>query len=152
MTKRTMGIGLTITLALVLGVAAINVRTRDAEAQEVEITAQDMYFTPDALTLKAGEPVKLTFVNHGSIDHDVVLAGISAETAMDDEMASGDGEHADVAGGEHAMDTDDDSMHATASSHEQSTIEFTAQAGRYDIYCSIPGHRESGMIGTLQVE
>lgn len=152
MTKRTVGIGLAIALALALGTAAFIVRTGDAEAQEVTITAQDMYFTPDSLTVEAGKPVKLTFVNHGSIDHDVVLAGISAGTAMDDGMASDDQENADMAEGEHAMDTDAGAMHATAHSHEQSTIEFTAQAGTYDIYCSIPGHREAGMTGTIVVE
>lgn len=29
--------------------------------------------------------------------------------------------------------------------------EFEAEPGRYEFYCSIPGHREAGMVGTLKV-
>lgn len=152
MAKRTLGIGLAIALALALGTAAVVVRTRDAEAQEVTITAQDMYFTPDSLTVEAGKPVKLTFVNHGSIDHDIVFAGLSAEADMDEGMAADAGEHDEMLEGEHAMDVEADSVHATAHSHKQSTVEFTPPAGTYELYCSIPGHREAGMTGTIQVE
>jgi uncharacterized cupredoxin-like copper-binding protein len=28
---------------------------------------------------------------------------------------------------------------------------FTVEEGTYEFYCSIPGHRESGMVGTLVV-
>lgn len=36
---------------------------------------------------------------------------------------------------------------------EESTVEFVAdQAGTYEFYCSVPGHREAGMKGTLIVE
>jgi plastocyanin len=36
---------------------------------------------------------------------------------------------------------------------EEETIEFVVdQAGSFEFYCSVPGHREAGMVGTLTVE
>jgi len=36
---------------------------------------------------------------------------------------------------------------------ESETIEFTAdEAGEYEFYCSVPGHRQAGMWGTFIVE
>ena len=34
---------------------------------------------------------------------------------------------------------------------ETATGEYTVPAGEYEIYCSIPGHKEAGMVGTLTV-
>lgn len=36
---------------------------------------------------------------------------------------------------------------------EEETVEFVAdKAGTYQFYCSVPGHRAAGMVGTLSVE
>ena len=35
---------------------------------------------------------------------------------------------------------------------ETSTIEVTVKPGEYTFYCSVPGHREGGMEGTLTVK
>lgn len=36
---------------------------------------------------------------------------------------------------------------------DQETVEFVAsQAGEFEYYCSVPGHRAAGMVGTLIVE
>jgi len=32
------------------------------------------------------------------------------------------------------------------------TVTINAPAGTYEYYCSVPGHREAGMVGTLTVE
>jgi len=35
---------------------------------------------------------------------------------------------------------------------ETTTVTINAPAGTYEYYCSVPGHREAGMVGTLLVE
>jgi uncharacterized cupredoxin-like copper-binding protein len=32
------------------------------------------------------------------------------------------------------------------------TVTINAPAGTYEFYCSVPGHKEAGMIGTLTVQ
>jgi uncharacterized cupredoxin-like copper-binding protein len=33
-----------------------------------------------------------------------------------------------------------------------STVSANLKRGRYTFYCSVPGHREGGMVGTLTVK
>lgn len=35
---------------------------------------------------------------------------------------------------------------------ESTSVTINAPAGTYEYYCSVPGHREAGMVGTLTVE
>lgn len=40
----------------------------------------------------------------------------------------------------------------TADGGDETSVTINAAAGEYEFYCSIPGHREAGMVGTLTVE
>lgn len=42
-------------------------------------------------------------------------------------------------------------VHAAVGETQEGTIRAVA-AGTYDFYCSIPGHKEAGMVGTLEVK
>lgn len=46
---------------------------------------------------------------------------------------------------------DDDAVIAECSGNDTGTGTLTAEPGTYTYYCSIPGHREAGMEGTLIV-
>lgn len=52
-----------------------------AGAAEVEITATDFAFSPGEITVPAGEPVNLTFVNGGALAHDLVVADLGVHVA-----------------------------------------------------------------------
>lgn len=79
-------------------------------------------FDTDALDAEAGE-VTIGFDNPASIEHDVAIEGDGEEIAKSDLVSEG-------------------------------TTEVSAdlEPGEYTFYCSVPGHREGGMEGTLAVE
>ena len=115
-----------------------------ASVQEIVLNARDLAFAPTTLALKAGVPTRLVFVNDGQIEHDVTIPGLTA----DGKVAEGHGH--EEAG--HAMSTlAAGSVHVTAHARDRSVVEFTPKAGTYEFACSIPGHKDAGMRGTLTV-
>jgi plastocyanin len=79
-------------------------------------------FDKDALEATTGA-VRLTLNNTGSAPHNVALEGDGV--AEEGEVVQGGG---------------------------ASEVEAELQPGEYTFYCSVPGHREAGMEGTLTVE
>lgn len=92
----------------------------------LELTAPEdgsFAFDPDTLEAGAGE-VTLSFTNPASIEHDVHVEQDGEELAASDLIADGDSSEASA----------------------------ELEPGEYVYYCSVPGHREGGMEGTLTVE
>jgi len=106
-------------------------------------------FEPEEFAVPAGEEVTVTFTSEPSVEHDLVIEGVGMAASVGDE-GHGDGE-------EHAMDDahamDDDDLHvAHADASETVTATFVVdEPGTYQVYCSVPGHRQSGMEATLTV-
>lgn len=91
--------------------------------REVTVTAKEFGLEPSEIKIKAGEWVRLTLKNEGTMGHDWTL----------DKMPS--------------IRID------LVSPGESDKVEFTiATPGEYTFYCSVPGHQESGMEGKLIVE
>ncbi len=113
-------------------------------SQELTVTARDIAYAQKQLTLRAGVPTRLVFVNEGAIEHDITIPGLSA------------GETADAHGHQeasHDMGTmAAGTVHATASVGDRAMVEFIPKAGTYEFACTIPGHKEAGMVGTLRVQ
>lgn len=96
-----------------------------AAGEEVELSAVpsgDLAFDPTELTAEAGE-VTLAMANPSPVPHNVSIEG----GGVDEE-------------GE------------TVGEGETSTVSAELEAGEYTFYCSVPGHQEGGMEGTLTVE
>jgi uncharacterized cupredoxin-like copper-binding protein len=106
----------------------------------------ELTFEPDLLAVPAGDAVEIILQSEPAVEHDLVVeevAGAGSAFSQD----------------EHDHDHDDDDAVASSDLHvvhalagEQARSLFTIdQPGVYEIYCSIPGHREAGMVGTLEV-
>lgn len=92
------------------------------QIKEFTVSGAEFSFNPQTVTIQSGEKVRLTFRNVGSAPHDWTIEGLGLKTKV-------------IGGG------------------AQDSLEFTAPArGIYNVYCSVPGHREAGMVGQLVIE
>jgi plastocyanin len=80
-------------------------------------------FEPSSLEASAGE-VTIEFTNPAAIDHDVYIEQDGEDLAESELVADG----------------------------ESTTASAELDPGEYTYYCSVPGHREGGMEGTLTVD
>ena len=86
------------------------------------VASTEFSFSPASLNVKAGERVKITFRNSSRAVHNLVIEGLEVGTKT-------------IGGG------------------QADVVEFTAPSlGTYTFFCSVPGHRASGMKGSLKVQ
>ena len=111
---------------------------------EITVEADDFTYRPVSLTVPVGQPVTLTLKNTGAVEHDFVIEKIK----VTDVEASDSGPAAHHQTG-HEPEYD---LHFFAKAGETETLRFTAlEPGTYEIFCSLEGHKEAGMIGELMV-
>lgn len=94
----------------------------DSTTVEVPVADEGLAYAVTEIEAAAGE-ITLTSVNDQSVPHNIAI-----------ETPDGDVEGAVVTDG------------------GTSEITVTLEPGTYEYYCSVPGHREAGMVGTLTVE
>lgn len=113
-------------------------------ASDVTVEMTDFAYSPSSITIPAGEPVTLTIKNAGNIEHDFVVEKIDATT----DMLQDSGSEAHHAHGE----KQNYDLHVSANAGETSVLELTvSEPGTYEVFCSVQGHKEAGMIGKLNV-
>jgi plastocyanin len=93
------------------------------DAHTVRVRAGEFFFDPAGVTVPAEQPVALTLQNFGQVEHDW--------------LALAEGERAIV------------DAYVYADAGETTTGAFTLEAGTYTVICTIAGHREAGMVGTV---
>jgi len=114
------------------------------EAPEITVEATDFAYNPVSVTVPAGQPVTLTLNNTGAVEHDFVVDKINVTNVQASD--SGPAEH-------HQMgDAPEYDLHFFARAGDTAVLNFTAlEPGTYEVFCSIEGHKEAGMIGQLIV-
>lgn len=90
--------------------------------REITVIGTEYSFNPLSISVKAGEKVKITFKNNGQTIHNLTVDKLGIGTK-------------------------------TVNPGKTDAVEFTApSSGAYSFFCSISGHRASGMEGSLKVE
>ncbi len=133
-----------LTLASLLILGACASPSQSAPPQQVTLTGSEFSFSPSTIDLQVGQPVVLTIKNAGVLDHDlkseIPLSGLTyleADNPKDEEANN-------IAKG--AFDVDYNTGNVAQ-------ISFVpTQAGVYQFFCDLPGHKESGMAGTFMVK
>jgi plastocyanin len=97
--------------------------TGSAAALDIEAASSGLAYASDSATAKAGK-VTLDFTNPQPLTHDVAIEDSSGKTIGKTELI--------------------------AEGSDSATVDL--KPGEYTLYCTVPGHREAGMEGTLTVE
>ena len=116
-----------------------------ADVMEINLEASGMQYQPATIEVVAGKPVKLTFHNGDSLEHDfsimeipLMTVGATAEPMPGHDMGNM---------------TTDPQLHMAAAMNSTNSMEFTpTKPGTYEFFCTVPGHKEAGMVGTLVVK
>lgn len=114
-------------------------------ARIVQITMREsdgkMEFVPSRLEVRRGEQIRFVLRNNGELDHEIVLATLEDNLKHAEEMRKNPD-----------MEHDDPNAKRLAPKKTAEILWRFTKAGQFDFSCLIPGHRESGMFGTIIVK
>ena len=115
---------------------------------EFELAATDIAYDQNRFEVMVGQPVKITLQNEGVLEHDFSIMEIAhTGEVMAEEMHDEESEH-DMSNMEM-----DPAVHVASSSGGSHSVEFTpSEAGEYEFFCTVSGHKAAGMAGTLVVK
>jgi plastocyanin len=106
-------------------VPATQAPAQETPSREVTVVGTEFAYEPKVLYLKPGETVKVTFVNNGKYPHNLVSPDLGINSG------------------------------APAPAGKSSTFLLTIPAGtnpgNYSFWCSVPTHKDRGMVGTITV-
>jgi uncharacterized cupredoxin-like copper-binding protein len=101
----------------------------------------DMRYSPSSLEIRQGDTVKFVVTNKGKIMHEMVLGTMAQLKSHGEMMKKNPG-----------MEHEDPYMaHVAPGKTEQMVWQFN-RAGTFHFGCLLPGHFESGMVGTIIVK
>ncbi len=123
--------------------------------REITVKMTDrVTFEPSEIKLKAGEPVRLVIDNsESSATHDFSVMVMPVAGVM---VSGSDVHGTDMHGMGHesdaSMSADEMALHLALEAKAMGAIEFTPlESGEFGFECTVPGHSEAGMIGTIVV-
>lgn len=129
-------------LATIL-VATVGLLAGCGGPKTVTIKLQDMSFNTKKIELRAGVLTRIVLDNRDKVTHDLSVDTIPVDVTAATESAAG---HSHEEGKE-------PDLHVSVAAGEKGWVEFTPlEAGTFTFYCTVDGHRDHGMEGTLVVK
>ncbi|MBP2311818.1 cupredoxin domain-containing protein [Azospirillum soli] len=139
-----------------------------AAKRTVQVEMGDNFYKPESIPVKAGETVRFVVKNKGEFLHEFNIGtaamhaehqrqmammmehGMLTATGVNQKMMNMD--HSKMPGMGHSMKHDDpNSVLVGPGETKELTWKFTKDAA-LEFACNIPGHYESGMVGTIDVK
>ena len=132
---------LILAVALIIGTAAACGGSAEESGTVIEVTAQEIRFSPDIIEVPAGETVTVRLKNMDEMDHDLEVRGLVP-------VATEGGGH----GGHGGSSASNQNVAVHTAAGKTASVTFTAdQKGTYEVFCTQPGHEQLGMVARLVV-
>ncbi|WP_237262390.1 plastocyanin/azurin family copper-binding protein [Sporosarcina ureae] len=109
----------------------------NTNSQFIAIETTEMKYSKTKILVEKDKPITLTLKNLDKIDHDIEIRTSSFNITKKSEQ-------------NHGQDKNLLHLHAAPENTETLTFSLT-ESGIYEFYCTIPGHKELGMIGRFIV-
>lgn len=133
-------------LAMSAVVGCSDSKPTSSEPVDIALIATDIAYDPTRIDGVAGRPLRVTLENAGALEHDFTIGEIPLSGAPKVEQAIVSAEH------EMGHTAEEAAVHVAAAAGATGVVEFTPSSpGEYAFYCTVSGHREAGMAGTLVV-
>lgn len=116
--------------------------SRESTVKKLYVDVLDNYYKPNEVLVNKGEKVQITLRNKGNVEHDLHIVSKNGAIIKIDQQFK-DHDHGDQT---------DETIHLHVIPGETNSVLVEARTtGNYLFYCTIPGHKESGMIGKFIV-
>jgi uncharacterized cupredoxin-like copper-binding protein len=142
MRPRTLLAPLALAIVLLAACGDGATSTKDAAPDRtVDIDMRDIAYSPDHVSVRAGETIRFVFHNQGKVSHDALIGDAAAQSDHEEEMSGDMG----------AMHGNGDAV--TVEPGKTGALTHTFEAGdKTLIGCHEPGHYAAGMQVAVQVE
>lgn len=115
-----------------------NASETQTEIKKIVIETTDMSYSPEEVIVKKNTPITLELKNSDQIEHDIEIKEASFNM---------------VSESTHQHEVEENVIHLHSEAQTTSEITFTMnEVGTYEFYCTIPGHKENGMVGQFVVK
>lgn len=106
--------------------------------QDIVIETINMSYSPNEFVVKKNVPITLSLKNSDQIEHDIEFKPFT---------------HNLIGHSLHQHDTQENVIHLHTKPKTTGEITFSiSESGTFEFYCTIPGHKEKGMVGAVVVK